>query len=280
MKKRIITALLASIIMSTSVSALDYTAPETILKVQQALNDAGYDCGAPDGIAGSGTQAAIEAYKKDKGLEISGVIDSALCQSLGLETIKSFHDDKDGRLEGYPVDAEDIKQIYTKLENAWSSPDYPDDFEESEKYEEDTINKIAAEYNLTSDQVETIYGYVISYGLPGNATDFSLQYGELLDTTITGDILVIKARIKDSFSNKATVDQNYYNVCNIISKQGGNGFNEISYWAVMTMLDGEDRKVLSFTVPKKIIDLVAAGSIPDNKLGEYLDDLWIHDSLK
>ena len=102
----------------------------------------------------------------------------------------------------------------------------------------------------------------------------------MLDTTITGDILVIKARIKDSFSNKATVDQNYYNVCNIISKQGGNGFNEISYWAVMTMLDGEDRKVLSFTVPKKIIDLVAAGSIPDNKLGEYLDDLWIHDSLK
>ena len=30
-----------------------------IQQVQQALNDAGFDCGTPDGIAGKGTAAAV-----------------------------------------------------------------------------------------------------------------------------------------------------------------------------------------------------------------------------
>ena len=280
MKKKVFAAILSAVLFVTPVFSMDYSSPDVIQQVQQALNEAGYDCGAPDGISGSGTQAAIEAYRKDKGLEVSGIIDSALCQSLGLETIKSYHDPHDGRLEGYPVDENDIKEIYEALDTAWKSPDYPDDFEESERYEEETISGVAAKYGLTSDQVVTVYGYVLNYGLPGAGTDFTLRFGELLSASVMGGTLTIKARIKDSYSNKATVDQNYYNVCDIITAQDGSAFDEISYWAVMTMIDGEDRKVLSFTVPKKIIDIVAAGNFPDNKLGDYLDDLWVHDSLK
>lgn len=59
-----------------------YTDADTIKKVQEALNAAGYDCGAPDGIAGSGTKAAIEKYQTDKSLRVTGTITEELLKSL------------------------------------------------------------------------------------------------------------------------------------------------------------------------------------------------------
>ena len=55
-----------------------------IAAVQQALNDAGYDCGTADGVAGSRTNSAIESYRHDKGLFGQG-IDAALAMALGLK---------------------------------------------------------------------------------------------------------------------------------------------------------------------------------------------------
>ena len=52
--------------------------------VQQALNDAGFDCGAPDGAAGKKTIAAITAYQQANGLPATGTITFALLESLGL----------------------------------------------------------------------------------------------------------------------------------------------------------------------------------------------------
>ncbi len=56
----------------------------TVKSVQQALNDAGFDCGEPDGIAGENTAAAITAYESAKGLAQDGVISDSLLVSLGL----------------------------------------------------------------------------------------------------------------------------------------------------------------------------------------------------
>ena len=61
-----------------------YTDAETIRKVQEALNRAGYDCGTPDGIAGNNTNQAIRDYKTDKGLSQNAAITDDLLSALGL----------------------------------------------------------------------------------------------------------------------------------------------------------------------------------------------------
>lgn len=86
MKKLISLILAALLALSTLTAAFaaTYTDKDTVKKVQQALNDAGYECGTPDGIAGKKTAAAITQYRTDKGLEVSDTIDDALLEAMGL----------------------------------------------------------------------------------------------------------------------------------------------------------------------------------------------------
>ena len=63
-----------------------YTDSNTIKMVQDALNQAGYECGTADGISGSRTIQAINNYRSDHGLEQNGMIDNELLQSFGLES--------------------------------------------------------------------------------------------------------------------------------------------------------------------------------------------------
>lgn len=57
---------------------------ETIRKVQQALNAAGYSVGVPDGHSGKQTIAAVKKYQADRHLPVNGKIDSITLKSLGL----------------------------------------------------------------------------------------------------------------------------------------------------------------------------------------------------
>lgn len=63
---------------------VDLSDPEIIKKVQQALNDNGFDCGAADGIAGQKTSNAITAFQSDRGLETTGTITQELIAVLGI----------------------------------------------------------------------------------------------------------------------------------------------------------------------------------------------------
>ena len=81
--KRIVALILAALIACLAPACADADR-NTVKAVQQALNDAGYDCGAPDGLAGKRTAAAITAYQADHGLAATGVVDDALLAALGL----------------------------------------------------------------------------------------------------------------------------------------------------------------------------------------------------
>ena len=61
-----------------------YTDAETVMKVQAALNAAGYDCGTPDGDAGPKTYSALHAYQEANGLAVSDEITDEVLKALGI----------------------------------------------------------------------------------------------------------------------------------------------------------------------------------------------------
>ena len=63
---------------------IDFSSPDTIIAVQEALNAAGYDCGTADGVAGEKTKNAIESFRADNGLAGESDIDGELINKLGI----------------------------------------------------------------------------------------------------------------------------------------------------------------------------------------------------
>ena len=87
MKRKRLAMLLAMIIGVSSCGMTGlaaYTDQATVKSVQESLNEAGYDCGTPDGLFGARTGDAISSYQERNGLEVSGEIDDALLSALGL----------------------------------------------------------------------------------------------------------------------------------------------------------------------------------------------------
>ena len=62
----------------------DSTAGSLEVDVQRALKRRGYYSGAIDGDIGPGSRNAIRSYQADRGLAVTGRIDSALLRSLGI----------------------------------------------------------------------------------------------------------------------------------------------------------------------------------------------------
>ncbi len=62
---------------------------ETILRIQQALNNAGYHLGTPDGKAGRATLAALKRFQGDRHLPATGKFDDITLAALGVAKINS-----------------------------------------------------------------------------------------------------------------------------------------------------------------------------------------------
>ncbi len=65
-----------------------------------------------------------------------------------------------------------------------------------------------------------------------------------------------------------------------MKNQGGDTYKEIQYWAIADIQDGSKSKVVSFTINKDVIDMIANGSIPGNMIMSYATDVWILQSLR
>ncbi len=57
---------------------------EDIRKVQQSLNDKGYDAGPVDGVLGSRTRASIRQYQASEKLTVTGRLDAETAGKLGV----------------------------------------------------------------------------------------------------------------------------------------------------------------------------------------------------
>ncbi len=168
-----------------------------------------------------------------------------------------------------------------------SLADSPDDVFEAAEFEEKNSRRIAKKYGLTAEEADMVYSYVLmnydkvaSGGKNQKRSHYKIKFGKFLSSQTTGSTIVIKAKIDSNLTNKMTIEQNYYNVCDLIKNQGLDAYDEVQYWAVADTTSGDEAKVISFTVPKSVIDKIASGNFPDNTLGDYVEDLWIHPSLK
>ena len=68
-------------------TVVTYTDVKIITRVQEELNKRGYDCGAPDGVIGAQTTAALNKYQEDNGLAVTAEITSQLLDSLDIEVV-------------------------------------------------------------------------------------------------------------------------------------------------------------------------------------------------
>ena len=116
----ILTAVMSLAILTCTAAAYEGVSQETVKEVQQALNDAGFDCGTPDGIAGNKTSEAIIEYQKSQGLEENGWVTDELLASLGIvsdEAEGSTKDESvpsaDGADGDFPAAEEMSYELYT-----------------------------------------------------------------------------------------------------------------------------------------------------------------------
>lgn len=64
--------------------SVEYTDATTIRIVQQTLNELGYNCGSPDGVAGGKTTEAVKNYQTDKNITVNGKITDELLDTLDI----------------------------------------------------------------------------------------------------------------------------------------------------------------------------------------------------
>lgn len=156
----------------------------------------------------------------------------------------------------------------------------------SGEYESRFDQEIGDKYGISGDDAYLVYSYArLNYDtlVSDSGTDISniqLKFHTLLEATTNGGTLIIKAKIKPNQTTKMTLDGCYYGVYYAIQDYGLETFDELDYWAVADMTDGSESKVISFTIPKNIMQRVADESIVANKLANYAEDVWILPSLQ
>lgn len=68
----------------TDIIGTEYTSQPVVKLVQEELNKNGYNCGAPDGVAGAQTVESLKAYQKDHKINVNGVITDELLEAMGI----------------------------------------------------------------------------------------------------------------------------------------------------------------------------------------------------
>lgn len=210
----------------------------------------------------------------------SGGYVGAVYDDLGNRAIYLFND------SGYMLMASYDYDSHTGITCDHRKRNYFYVSESENEYTFDTLN--AAEtrfFELVSEPLtahDSTYGVSVATAPRDTDAYIILLHGDRLSAIEVDDskTLIVKAKIKPSYSNTATINQNYYNIEDLILNQGCDKYDEIQYWAVADMSDGTESKVVSFTVPKATIDSIKNQTVVANIMGDYVSDLYIHSSLR
>lgn len=191
------------------------------------------------------------------------------------------------------LDDDTMIAIYNDYMTAWeTSPDAmhegeytTEDIAAEDAYEEQVSKDIGEKYGLSAEDADQVYFYVIAKyddlmaNKGADVANLELNYNELLDVTTNGGTIVIKAKVSPSWNNNLTVKGCGFDVYEAIQDYGLDQYDEIQYWGVADMTDGTEQKVISFTVPKDLIEKIANGSVLENQVVQNASDVWVHQSL-
>ena len=79
----------------------------------------------------------------------------------------------------------------------------------------------------------------------------------------------------DSSSSPTTMDQNYYNVCEIVFNQGADQFDWIFYYLYTEIPNSMPECNLSFVVPKETIAKIKTGEYSYADLNDHVEELMV-----
>lgn len=189
-------------------------------------------------------------------------------------------------LDAFGLSYESMRDLYddadAALQKAYETDIAPDaSAEEAKALEDACLSPIADKYGVSLEDLKTIKGYAelgYLYDIDPNSID--VLYGDTESVYIFGTTIIVKAKISPSYNDGATVDQNFFNVEDLILNQNCNLFHKISYWAVADMTDGTENKVISFDVNRDLIKAVFDQNVVAITMGDYVTDLWLHQSLR
>lgn len=111
------------------------------------------------------------------------------------------------------------------------------------------------------------------------ANKYTPLLGELVEAKETGDTLYIKVKIKENEDKELTIEQNEFNIDDLVTAQGADKFNSIEYVAVMDK-DKKETEVLSFTVNKETIQNLKDRQINIGTVIARSEDVNIASNLK
>lgn len=111
--------------------------------------------------------------------------------------------------------------------------------------------------------------------------DLTLLYGDLKEVTVDENGSVeIKALVSLQKKEGMSVDQNFFNVENLVQAHGFDNCQEIKYGASAILAGGGEGRVISFTIGKETIDALALGDIDAYAIREAAgESLWVSNNL-
>ncbi|MCR5685705.1 MAG: hypothetical protein K6G81_09870 [Lachnospiraceae bacterium] len=173
--------------------------------------------------------------------------------------------------------------LYKEYYEAIYGDNFPEDGndDEIEAYEEKVGQEIADKYGITPNEAFLVYAYVsMNYdkaanGGTGVSMEPEIEFGELKSVVTNGAVAIVSVKITPSLTREMTIEQNYFNVDDLIKNKGYDVFDEIEYYAFADTIQGDQVKVISFTVPKRTIELSKDEKIMGTMLADYVNDLWI-----
>ena len=160
-----------------------YTDEETVMKVQEALNAAGYDCGTPDGKAGDKTHAAMNDYQSQNGLAVTNDITDSLLVSLGLAEGSDSETGEDTASEDTSEVSGEAGEIDALLQGTWKKDNSDTDttviFDNTVCKMSGNGSDLSATYTIDTDNSEVLVVFDTTDGQMAAHFPYSLDEGVL-----------------------------------------------------------------------------------------------------
>jgi len=96
-----------------------------LLNAQKALKTEGYDPGPADGIMGARTKEALGLYQTDKGLPVTGELDEATLEKLGIEKLMRASGNKKKKKLSAKENEKETNSIRETTDRCYESSDNP-----------------------------------------------------------------------------------------------------------------------------------------------------------